>query len=98
LEHWRGLELSGKSNAVSYRSSKVALNMAVKALCHEVSDVSMSIVHPGWVQTDMGGAGGRTADVSVTYSAEKLLLFLTRQTIEDTGRFFDVISGDEMAW
>ena len=42
----------------SYRLSKTALNMAVKNLAHELGSegfVSVAI-HPGWVQTKMGGS------------------------------------------
>lgn len=45
------------SGWIPYRSSKSALNMAWHALANEVRDkgVAMATLHPGWVQTDMGG-------------------------------------------
>jgi NAD(P)-dependent dehydrogenase (short-subunit alcohol dehydrogenase family) len=42
-----------------YRSSKAALNAAVKSLSIDLSrqGVTALLLHPGWVKTDMGGAG-----------------------------------------
>jgi len=43
--------------SVFYRSSKAALNAALKALSLDVKarNVGVIIFHPGWVKTDMGG-------------------------------------------
>ena len=40
-----------------YRSSKTALNMAVKSLSLDLASrgITTIVMHPGWVQTDMGG-------------------------------------------
>ena len=35
------------------------------------------MLHPGWVQTDMGGAGGRTADISVEESVAGIYKVVT---------------------
>lgn len=40
-----------------YRVSKAALNMAVVAAQHDYPGVIMVALCPGWVRTDMGGAG-----------------------------------------
>ena len=47
------------------------------------------MVHPGWVQTDMGGAGGRTADLSVEESAEGVVRVMQEAGPEMTGKFVD---------
>jgi short-subunit dehydrogenase len=39
----------------SYRASKTALNMIVKGLSQEDKKISFLLLHPGWVQTNMGG-------------------------------------------
>jgi len=43
-------------NAALYRVSKAALNMVVRCTQAEQPDVTVLAIHPGWVQTDMGGA------------------------------------------
>lgn len=51
----------------TYRVSKAALNMAVAAAQHDYPDTIMVALCPGWVQTDMGGAGAPlTVQQSVT--------------------------------
>lgn len=47
--------------AIPYRSSKAALNAAWMSLSKELErdGIASAVVHPGWVQTDMGGAGGQ---------------------------------------
>ncbi len=60
---------SGGSYA--YRMSKAALNMAVRNLAHELGPEGFTVlaIHPGWVQTRMGGGaaplelGPATAEV-----------------------------------
>ncbi|MDO5288741.1 MAG: SDR family oxidoreductase [Pseudomonadota bacterium] len=44
------------SDAWLYRTSKAALNMAVAAAQASYPGVRMVCFHPGWVQTEMGGA------------------------------------------
>ena len=50
---------SGGSYA--YRSSKAALNMAMKSLSVDLASrgFTVLVLNPGWVKTDMGGAGAR---------------------------------------
>ena len=43
-------------NAALYRVSKAALNMVVRCTQTEQPDVTVLAIHPGWVQSDMGGA------------------------------------------
>lgn len=42
----------------AYRTSKAALNAATKSMAIDLKDQSIMAVamHPGWVQTDMGGS------------------------------------------
>jgi NAD(P)-dependent dehydrogenase (short-subunit alcohol dehydrogenase family) len=50
-----------------YRASKAALNMAVAAAQPDYPKATFVVLSPGWVQTDMGGAG---APLSVDASVE----------------------------
>lgn len=47
---------------IAYRSSKAALNAAWTSLGVDwkAEPVALAVLHPGWVQTDMGGAGAST--------------------------------------
>lgn len=72
--------------------------MAVKSFSLEEPGVAMVLIHPGWVDTDMGSAGSRKAPVSVQQSAEHILQCAHKITIEDTGKFVHVITGEELPW
>ncbi len=48
---------------IPYRSSKAALNAAWTSLGvdWQAEPIALAVLHPGWVQTDMGGASAPTA-------------------------------------
>lgn len=50
------LQQATSGNAALYRVSKAALNMVVRCPQAEQPDITVLAIHPGWVQTDMGGA------------------------------------------
>jgi len=81
------LERAG-SDRVAYRSSKAAANMAMKTLALEwkPSAITVCMLHPGWVRTDMGGSN---AAIGTTQSASGLLNVIEGLSIADTGCFFD---------
>jgi NAD(P)-dependent dehydrogenase (short-subunit alcohol dehydrogenase family) len=62
-------------NAALYRVSKAALNMVVRCTQAEQPDVTVLAIHPGWVQTDMGGA---SAPLTPEQSASSLHQTLNR--------------------
>ncbi len=79
-----------------YRMSKAATNMAARVLAFdsEMSGITTITTHPGWVQTDMGGAG---ADITATDSAAGLLALISGLDSADKGRFFRY-DGAELDW
>jgi NAD(P)-dependent dehydrogenase (short-subunit alcohol dehydrogenase family) len=50
------LQDTTSGNAALYRVSKVALNMVVRCTQAEQQMITVLAIHPGWVQTEMGGA------------------------------------------
>ncbi|MDC0056310.1 SDR family oxidoreductase [Deltaproteobacteria bacterium] len=86
--------ISGKSYA--YRASKSALNMFSTAMKNELRDANISVVilHPGWVQTDMGGPN---ATVTPLDSIAGMIQRVEEQTLEITGRFVQY-DGEALPW
>jgi NAD(P)-dependent dehydrogenase (short-subunit alcohol dehydrogenase family) len=85
-----------KSDHLAYRISKAAVNKAMQGLATDLKrqGVAVAVLHPGWVRTDMGGAG---ADISPAASAKGILDVAEGLTIEGSGRFLSY-DGREMAW
>ncbi len=85
---------SGGSYA--YRSSKAALNMVVVNLARDLAEHGISVIAlcPGWVITDMGGAGAElTADESVAGMSR----VIAGADLSRSGRFFHH-EGHEFPW
>ena len=79
-----------------YRASKSALNMLNKSLALELADrgITSVVVHPGWVQTRLGGAG---AAITVEESVTGIVQVIAGLGPEDSGRFLDY-QGKELPW
>jgi NAD(P)-dependent dehydrogenase (short-subunit alcohol dehydrogenase family) len=79
-----------------YRSSKTALNMAVKSLSLDLSGKGLItlLLHPGWVQTDMGGA---SAPIDAVTSVTGMRAVIDRAGAAESGRFFNY-DGNELPW
>ena len=79
-----------------YRASKAALNAVVKAISLELAsrDVTAIALHPGWVKTDMGGAG---ADIDAGTSVTGMRAVIERAGSRVSGHFFDY-TGKELPW
>ena len=86
----------GRGTWQSYKASKSALNMLTRLQSHELrtDDVSVVAVHPGWVQTDMGGSNARlTPQESVSGMLE-----VARTLDPSDGGTFLSYDGSELPW
>ncbi len=82
--------------AYIYRSAKAAANMITTLAATELADKGVIAVpmHPGWVQTDMGGSG---ADITPQESTSGLRKVIAGLTPESSGRFWNY-DGAELEW
>lgn len=80
----------------SYRMSKAALNAGLKTLSIELKPrrIAVAALHPGWVKTDMGGAG---AEVEIPVSVTGLRQVIAGLTFDRTGAFLDY-RGNALRW
>ena len=76
-----------RGGSYAYRSSKSALNSAVKSLAVDLANddfVSVAL-HPGWVRTDMGGPN---AMIDATTSVSGMLQVIDRAGQAESGGFY----------
>ncbi len=71
----------------AYSSSKAAVNKVMQILASEWQQhgISVSLIHPGWVQTDMGGPD---AAITPKESAEGIRRVIEKMDMTNTGSFF----------
>lgn len=79
-----------------YRSSKAALNAVMKSLAADLTsrEVTVIVLHPGWVKTDLGGP---SALISVDESVSGMRRVIDGLRPEDTGQFFNY-DGSRVPW
>jgi len=84
------------TDSYAYRTSKTALNMVTKLLAADLAPrgVTVAALHPGWVQTDMGGAG---AQISVETSITGLTKVIDSLQPAETGCFKNY-KGEALPW
>ena len=85
----------GSSSAWLYRVSKAALNMTVKSAQASYPGATLVCLHPGWVQTDMGGSG---APVTPVQSAAGMRRVMAALTLQDQGAFFSYDGQRASTW
>jgi NAD(P)-dependent dehydrogenase (short-subunit alcohol dehydrogenase family) len=82
--------------SVAYRSSKAAVNMAMRSLAIDLAPrgITCVVVNPGWVQTDMGGPHATITPAASVTSLRRLI-----DTLGPTqsGKFFNY-DGCEYPW
>jgi NAD(P)-dependent dehydrogenase (short-subunit alcohol dehydrogenase family) len=85
-----------QANFSVYRASKAAVNSVMKdaAITYGPQGATCVAMHPGWVRTDMGGAG---ADLDVVDSVRGIRKTIAGLKHDDNGCFFNY-DGSTMRW
>ncbi len=84
------------SNATLYRASKAALNSVLADTAVEYGPKGATCIafHPGWVKTDMGGAG---AELEIDFSVAGMRTTLAGLSHADNGKFLNY-DGTPLPW
>jgi len=79
-----------------YRTSKTALNQVIKSLSIDFKEDNFIVValHPGWVQTDMGGPN---ALIDTKTSVKGLIEVIDNLTPKNSGKFYNY-DGSPIPW
>ena len=85
---------NGRGGTYAYRMSKVALNMFMKSFSRDFPHIISLTLHPGWVQTDMGGSDATT---SVEEAVRGMIKVIEASTLKVSGNFYDA-DGDVCPW
>jgi NAD(P)-dependent dehydrogenase (short-subunit alcohol dehydrogenase family) len=90
------MERNDAGGAYIYRSSKAAANAVMKSLAIDVQprDITVVVLHPGWVRTDMGGPG---ADIDPSESVAGMRRVIGGLSTADNGRFLNY-DGASLPW
>ncbi len=82
--------------SILYRSSKAALNAAMRSLSIELKaqGIGVLILHPGWVKTDMGGPN---APLDIPTSVSGMRAVIAHFTLQQTGQFLKY-DGSVLPW
>ncbi|MGU3664716.1 SDR family oxidoreductase [Methylobacterium sp. A49B] len=80
----------------TYRASKAALNSLARSFesRHRAENLSVLILHPGWVRTEMGGA---EADIDVATSVRGLAEVIAARLGEPGAHYLDY-RGETLPW
>lgn len=87
---------NSSGGAYIYRSSKAALNAAMASAAIDLSDagISVGVLHPGWVETDMGGAN---ALIDVRTSVAGMRKVIDQLDLSSSGTFLSY-DGQTIPW
>merc|ERR1712004_112854 len=88
---------NGSGGIYGYRMSKAAVNAAGKSLSIDLKDkqVSVALIHPGFVKTDMTSHDGL---IEAAESAEGILKRVDQMTMETTGAFWHANGKEDLPW
>jgi len=86
-----------RGRSYAYRSSKAALNCVMRSFAIDVQPkgVNVMLIHPGWVQT---GMGGQDAPISTETSVKGMLAQLEKHISESHAETLRRYDGDEINW
>jgi NAD(P)-dependent dehydrogenase (short-subunit alcohol dehydrogenase family) len=84
------------SDHIAYRASKAAVNKVMQCVATDMKPqgIAVAVIHPGWVRTDMGGAG---ADLDVSTSAAGIVGVIDKLSLTTTGQFWSY-DGSTIQW
>ena len=87
---------NSSGGSICYRSSKAALNAAMKSLAIDLKpkNIAVLILHPGWVKTDMGG---NNAPTSAEESIAGMCNVIAKFDLNQNGKFLN-FRGEELPW
>jgi NAD(P)-dependent dehydrogenase (short-subunit alcohol dehydrogenase family) len=87
---------NNSGGSIAYRSSKAAVNMVMRSAAIDLKPrgITCVVINPGWVRTDMGGAGARLSPEESVTAMRKLIDKLGPRL---SGKFFNY-DGREYAW
>ncbi|MFW5708583.1 MAG: SDR family oxidoreductase [Chloroflexota bacterium] len=90
------IERKRSGGQYAYCTSKAALNMVTRALAGDLGHDGVIAVtmHPGWVQTDMGGSA---ASLEAEESAQGMITVIDGLSTEDNGTFLSW-DGSSLPW
>lgn len=90
------MEDNGSGGSILYRSSKAALNAAMKSIAidNKHKNIAVLILHPGWVKTDMGGSN---APLEIPESVTKMRETIANFTLAQSGDFLRY-DGKQLPW
>jgi NAD(P)-dependent dehydrogenase (short-subunit alcohol dehydrogenase family) len=90
------IEDNSSGGSYAYRSSKAGVNAVMKSFSIDLAPrgITCVVVHPGWVRTDMGGAGGKLAPAE---SVKALRSLIESLKAKDAGKFYNY-DGSELPW
>ncbi len=90
------LSLMSSTSGWLYRASKAAANAALRAASLELGPHGIVCIafHPGWVRTEMGGAG---ADIDTATSVAGMRRVLAAANASQNGKFLN-FNGEQLSW
>jgi NAD(P)-dependent dehydrogenase (short-subunit alcohol dehydrogenase family) len=93
---WGSIALNKMGEACLYRASKAALNSitATMAATLKTRDIKVVAIHPGWVQTEMGGPG---AAITTETSVNGIMTQVEKLDLKHTGCYIKY-TGEKLPW